>query len=119
MSRVYFDIKVDDEYIGRIVFDLFDQTPETCVKFTANLGNLFNTKLLTHEDLVMLDLKNMEFNETLLESEISHDDVGLLTTNNSKYFVTSQKSLKLDGKYQVRLFNDWHSERLLRGCLYS
>lgn len=103
MSRVYFDVAVDDEYEGRVTWEL--DNLHSASKFTNQVGNLNSTTLKMEQSFIVLDLQNLEFTQTILEKEeqtYSNTEIGLLITNNEKYYITTEP-FSHDPKYQVMI----------------
>jgi hypothetical protein len=128
--KPYFDIKIGDNYEGRIVFELFDnEAPLTCknFRFLCSQG-LINKDKPSYQDTIfhrvikdfMLqagDITNGDgtggfsiYGEKFDDENfnLTHNQPGILSmansgpnTNNSQFFITTKKAKWLDGKHVV------------------
>ena len=129
-SNPYFDISVNNEHIGRVIFQLFDDdVPKTCKNFRYLCSHgLFNKSTPSYQDTsfhrVIKDFMIQGGDITRgdgtggysmygenFEDEnfnLTHNQPGMLSmanaganTNNSQFFITTKKTPWLDNKHVV------------------
>jgi peptidyl-prolyl cis-trans isomerase B (cyclophilin B) len=129
-SQPYFDIKIGDENVGRIIFQLFDEeVPKTCRNFrylssygifNKNNPSYENTKfhrvikdfMLQGGDITRGDgsggysIYGEHFDDE--NFNLTHNQPGMLSmanagpnTNSSQFFITTKKTPWLDNKHVV------------------
>jgi len=128
--KPYFDINVDDKYIGRIIIQLFDDdVPKTCKNFRYLCSNgIFNEKKPSYQDSIIhrvikdfmiqggditrkdgtggYSIYGEQFDDE--NFNLTHNQPGMLSmansgpnTNNSQFFITIKKTPWLDNKHVV------------------
>lgn len=128
--KPYFDINVDDKYIGRIIIQLFDDdVPKTCKNFRYLCSNgIFNEKKPSYQDSIIhrvikdfmiqggditrkdgtggYSIYGEQFDDE--NFNLTHNQPGMLSmansgpnTNNSQFFITLKKTPWLDNKHVV------------------
>ena len=122
-NTVYFDILIDNNNNGRLIFELFnDIVPVTCKNFIelcknkAYKNNKFH-RLIKNFCIQGGDITNQDgtggisiYGKTFKDENfnIKHDKLGMLSmansgpdTNNSQFFITLKETPWLDGKHVV------------------
>jgi len=122
-NTVYFDILIDNNNNGRLIFELFnDIVPVTCKNFIelcknkAYKNNQFH-RLIKNFCIQGGDITNQDgtggisiYGKTFKDENfnIKHDKLGMLSmansgpdTNNSQFFITLKETPWLDGKHVV------------------
>jgi cyclophilin family peptidyl-prolyl cis-trans isomerase len=128
--KPYFDIKIGDNYEGRVIFELFDSdVPLTCKNFRYLCSNgLINKDKPSYQDNIFhrvikdfmiqagditngngaggFSIYGEKFNDE--NFNLTHNQPGILSmanagpnTNNSQFFITTKKADFLDGKHVV------------------
>ena len=129
-SQPYFDISIDNENIGRIIFQLFDEdVPKTCRNFrylcsygifnknnpsyqNTNFHRVIKDFMLQGGDITRGDgtggysIYGEQFEDE--NFNLTHNQPGMLSmanagpnTNNSQFFITIKKTPWLDNKHVV------------------
>jgi len=129
-SQPYFDINIENDYIGRIVFQLFDEeVPKTCKNFRylCSIGILNKNKPSYQDTIIHRVIKDFMiqggditrgdgsggysiYGEHFEDENfnLTHNQPGMLSmanagenTNNSQFFITLKKTPWLDNKHVV------------------
>jgi len=129
-SQPFFDISVGDQYIGRIIFQLFDEeVPKTCKNFRYLCSTgLLNKSSPSYQETIMhrvikdfmiqggditrgdgtggYSIYGEHFDDE--NFNLTHNQPGMLSmansgpnTNNSQFFITIKKTPWLDNKHVV------------------
>ena len=129
-SQPYFDINIGDDYIGRVVFQLFDEdVPKTCKNFRYLCSTgILNKNKPSYQDTIFhrvikdfmvqggditrgdgtggYSIYGEQFDDE--NFNLTHNQPGMLSmanagpnTNNSQFFVTIKKTPWLDNKHVV------------------
>ena len=122
-NQVYLDIKIDNKFIGKLIFDLNENiVPKTCENFIELCKNkayknnkfhrLVNDFCIQGGDITKnngtggISIYGHTFDDE--NFKLKHDDIGILSmansgpnTNNSQFFITFESCPFLDGKHVV------------------